>query len=262
MVGPKASTLDGVGVLITRPVHQAESLAQLIEQAGGRAFRFPTLAILPPRNPGALDQLLNDLGNFTVAIFISPNAVEFGLTRLQQRAKSLPANLLIAAVGAGTAAALKRFGVDPIITPTTRFDSESLLTLPALQQVAGKPIIIFRGEGGRELLGQTLRERGARVSYAECYRRERPQVDTTPLTHALLTGTIDIISVTSNEGLRNLADMVANEARSTLLQTPIVVVSESQAQTCRQLGFTTEPWVAAEASDTAILNAIQTWRSR
>ena len=92
-----------------------------------------------------------------------------------RRRRSWPARLRAFAPGPGTAAALAAAGIHDVTIPATTFDSEGLLALPALSQVAGKRIAIFRGEGGRDLLGDTLRARGALVDYVDCYRRAAPR---------------------------------------------------------------------------------------
>jgi len=252
-------TLAGVRVLVTRPREQAENLARLIEARGGEAIRFPVIEIAEPQDPRALFAVIDRLKDFALAIFISPNAVNRAMNLILARG-GLPLGLRVACVGRGSAHELKRFGVDKVIVPPDRFDSEALLALPELQQVAGKRIVIFRGNGGRELLGDTLRARGAEIEYAECYRRLRPDTDTTPLLRRWARGEIDIVSVTSVDGLRNLFDMVGKTGQPWLVRTPVVVVSERMAQVCRELGFATEPRVSATAGDEAILEAIQAWR--
>ena len=262
--------LTGVRVLVTRPRHQAEHLATLIEQLGGAAIRFPAVEIAGPRDSTVLSKLIDRLGEFDMAIFVSPNAVTRALELVRARrlsacdaqaGGSLPARLAVAAVGQGSARELKRLGVENTIAPTERFDSESLLALPALKAVAGKSIVIFRGEGGRELLGATLAERGARVEYAECYRRARPEADTTALVRQWAQNGVDIVTITSVAGLKNLHAMLGESGRQLLLATPIVVVGRRVAEACRELGFAQPALVAAEASDAAIVAAIEAWRA-
>lgn len=252
-------TLAGLRVLVTRPRDQAENLAQLIEARGGQAIRFPVIKIAEPSDPRALNTILERLEDFDMAIFISPNAVNRALPLIRARG-GMPPNLQLACVGRGSARELARHDIETAIAPRDRFDSEALLELPALQAVKGKRIVIFRGEGGRELLGDTLKARGAQVEYAECYRRQRPDADTTPLRQRWERGEIDIVSVTSADGLRNLLDMVGPAGRERLLRTPIVVVSERMARVCHELGFKTEARVAATAGDEAMVDAIQAWR--
>lgn len=251
--------LAGVGVLITRPAHQADHLAQLIEADGGVAVRFPTIEIVDPADDGRLRDILGRLDRVDIAIFVSPNAVSRALALMHARAGRLPTRTVIACVGHGTARELKRFGIEPTVVPA-RFDSDGLLGAPQLANVTGKQITIFRGAGGRELLGETLAARGARVEYAECYRRIRPTVDAGALIDRWAQGAIDIVTATSDEGLRNLAEMLGTAGRPRLANAQAVVVSTMQAATCRELGMARAAIVAREPSDEAILEAIRTWR--
>ena len=252
--------LTGVRVLVTRPRDQVENLARLIENEGGEAIRFPVIEIAEPKDARALLAVIDRLGQFGLAIFISPNAVNRAMNIILARLGTWPRNVRIACVGRGSARELKHFGAGNVIVPVGRFDSEALLALPELQQVTGNRIVIFRGEGGRELLGDTLKSRGAEIEYAECYRRTRPNADVTPLLHRWARGEIDIVSLTSVDGLHNLFDMLGPAGQPWLSRTPVIVVSTRLAEICRELGFKTEPLVAAQASDEAILEAIKTWR--
>lgn len=255
------ATLAGIGVLVTRPAEQAERLVALIETAGGRAIRFPTLAIAPPTDRAALDALLDRLTEFDIAIFISPSAVEQGLQWLRQRGQALPRTLTVMGVGAGTAAALKAHGIEAR-APAEHFDSEGLLALPALTQVAGRRVVLFRGEGGRALLGDTLQARGASVAYAECYRRLRPAVDVAPLLARWARGEIDVVSITSVAALDNLHHMLGTAGHASLLATPVAVLNETQAVACRRLGFAHDPLVAQQATDAALVQTIAAWTAR
>lgn len=259
--GTRERPLDGVGVLVTRARDQAEPLCRLIEAAGGTAIRFPALEIAPPKDVEALNRLIDRLDDFHMAIFISPNAVNKAMNLVRARRGGLPAHLVVACVGRGSARELRHFGIGNTIAPKGRFDSESLLELAELQAVQGKHIVIFRGDGGRELLANVLAERGARVEYAECYRRMKPAADVGPLLKAWARGEIDIVTVTSVEALRNLYDMVGKLGQQWLIKTPIVVVSERLNETCHELGFKHPAIVAAQASDEAILDAVRTWRA-
>ena len=252
-------TLKGVRVLVTRPKDQAENLARLIESRGGEAIRFPVIEISEPQDKHALLASIDRLKDFTLAIFISPNAVNRAMKLIHARG-GWPPTLRVACVGRGSACELKNFGIENVIVPAERFDSEALLEMPELQSVKGKRIVIFRGEGGRELLGDTLLSRGAMIEYAECYRRVRPDFDVAPLLRRGERGEIDIISVTSVDGLHNLFNMVGEAGQRWLIRTPIVVVSERIAKVCRERGFKTEPRLASAASDEAILSAIQAWQ--
>ncbi len=223
-------------------------------------MRFPVLEILDPSDLGPLLRIVDRLEEYDIAVFISPNAVNKAMNLIHSR-RSLPAHLRLACVGRGSARELARFGCKDLIAPTGRFDSEALLELPPLAEVGGRRIVIFRGDGGREMLGETLRQRGAQVEYAECYRRGKPLADTTPLLRRWARGEIHIVSVTSVQALRNLYDLVGRLGQQWLVKTPIVVVSERMAAACHELGFKTEPMIARQASDEAIVDTIKAWRA-
>jgi len=250
--------LEGIGVLVTRPADQAGGLCALLEAEGANVVRFPVIEMRAPRDEAALRALLARLDEFDMAVFISTNAVNRGLPPVLAQG-GLPAHLKVAAVGRRTAEELEKFGRPADILPERQFNSEALLALPEMQDVAGSRVIIFRGEGGRELLGDTLTARGAEVQYAEVYRRAKPEVDA----HALLghweRGEIDIIIVTSNEGLENLVEMAGAAWRRWLFGTPLLVMSERTAQLAQWLGFTRAAVVAAQASDAGLVSALQAW---
>lgn len=250
--------LQGVGVLVTRPAHQAEGLCALIEAEGGRALRFPVLEILDPVDSEPLLALIDRLEEFDMALFISPNAVNKALNLIKAR-REFPAHLKIVAIGKGSARELERFGHPADIYPERKFDSETLLEMEEMRQVAGKRVVIFRGDDGRELLADTLRARGAQVEYAEVYRRGRPNADVDGLLHHWARGEIDVVVTTSNAGLRNLFDMVGKLGQQWLRNTPLVVVSERGAALARELGFKHPP-IVTEASDESLVEAIKAWR--
>src|SRR5450631_4196009 len=163
--------LRGLTIVVTRPRDQAAQLAQRIEQAGGIPLLFPLLDITAVQDTKTLFEQIARLGQFNLAIFISPNAVHYGMAAIRAAGAVLN-SLKIATVGQSSAKALRESGISNVIAPTERFDSEGLLALPELQNVAGWRVMIFRGDGGRELLGDTLKARGATVEYATCYQRK------------------------------------------------------------------------------------------
>lgn len=228
------SGLAGRGIVITRPAGQAAQLAALIEALGGRAILFPVMEIRDVVDRGALDAIIDRLDTFDLAIFISPNAAEKGWEAVRVR-RTFPRALKIAAIGSGSARALRKAGAGPVIAPQEGADSESLLKLPELMVLAGKRIVIFRGAGGRELLRETLIERGASVEYAECYLRQRPQADTETLTRAWDAGDVDGVVVTSSAGLRNLHDMLGIAGYARLARTPLFVPHPRIAATASEL---------------------------
>jgi uroporphyrinogen-III synthase len=251
--------LGGVRVLVTRPAHQAEGLVRLIEAAGGEAVRLPTIEITEPADPAALERALASLPHASHALFISPNAVEHGLARLREHG-GWPAGLRFVAVGAGTVRALQAEGIQNVLAPAGRFDSEAVLELLPAGAVHGRVLLLFRGEGGREHLAETLAARGARVEQVICYRRIVPRHTDNATLARLARGELDVITITSVEGLHNLLTLAGSTSRARLLATPLILTSERQAQAARAAGFHAQPAVAARADDAAIVAALIAWR--
>ena len=199
-------------IAITRPAGQAGKLSALIEAAGGKPLLFPLISITPLSNYHVFDQITAHLKDYDWAIFISSNAVQNSLPRLNHQIKSLPHTLKFAAIGPSTAAELNAFGIEHVLIPKERFDSESLLSLPEMQNMANQSVMIFRGVGGREVLAETLKARGAHVDLAESYQRVNPQTDTKVLDAQWNNKALDALVVTSSEAMRHLIDLAQNTA--------------------------------------------------
>ena len=253
--------LAGIGVLVTRPAHQAGPFTALIEEAGGRVVLFPTLAIVPPADPAPLDAIIENLAVYDIAVFVSPNAVTHALAAIERvRDACVPRRLRVAAVGEATAQRLRRSHVDVHIAPVGRYDSEALLALGPMHDVRGKRIVVFRGDEGRPLLGDTLNSRGAHVDYAVCYRRVAPRRDPAPVVDAFEQGLIDVVTVTSVVIVRNLFTMLADAGREYLVATPFIAISDRVARACEDLGCRHRPRVARAATDAGMLEALIAWR--
>ena len=230
-----SSALTGRVILVTRPAGLGGDLAQSVRAAGGEVIFFPAIEIAPPADPRLLEELIDGLDRFHIAIFISPSAVIKANEAVAAR-RSWPRSLRIAAVGSATAAALARLGFNGVVAPAGRGDSRALAALPELAEVSGKSIVILRGEGGRETLREALESRGASVSYAQCYRRARPAADPAPLLARWQQGGVDAVSVTSSEGLENLAAMLGDEGAALLRTTPVFVPHPRIAEVCARFG--------------------------
>jgi uroporphyrinogen-III synthase len=231
-----SSALRGKAILVTRPRAQAARLARLVEEAGGRAHLLPAIEIEDVPPPAAL----GTLHEFDLAIFVSPTAVAKAMPHVRRAPR-------VAAVGAGTRRELEKRGVADVIAPRAGADSEALLALPEMQQVAGRRVAILRGDGGRALLGETLAARGARVEYLTCYRRLAPSAPPRPWK----AGELAAITVSSGQGLANLFALLD---AALLRTTPLFVPHPRIAEQARALAA--REVVLAGHSDEQMLDAL------
>jgi uroporphyrinogen-III synthase len=164
----------------------------------------------------------------------------------------IPSHLKFAAIGPVTAQELKQFGVTEVLIPQNRFDSESLLALPEMHDMKYKKVMIVRGVGGREVLAETLKMRGAEVTLAECYRRINPQTNANLLDEAWQNKQLHAIVVTSSEAMRHLLDLASDAGW--LKQVTICVNHARIAELPLDLGLKIQ--VAESAGDEAMFKLL------
>ncbi|MDQ7990250.1 MAG: uroporphyrinogen-III synthase [Candidatus Dactylopiibacterium sp.] len=191
--------LAGCRIVSTRPAAQAASLHAALTALGAEVIAFPVIAI-EATDPAPLAAL--DLSRYALAFFVSANAVDQALA-VRPRAH-WPAALRVATVGPGSARALTEAGFDEVVAPASGFDSEAVLALPefAANAVAGRRVLVLRGEGGRELLAETLEQRGAQVDQIGCYRRLPAPLDAASLVARFDAEGLDALIFTASEGVR------------------------------------------------------------
>jgi uroporphyrinogen-III synthase len=214
--------LEGLQIAITRPIEQSKNLARLIAEAGGCPIIFPLLEIKPLDDYTLLDAQIRSLADFDQVIFVSSNAVDFSLPRINKILENIPNSIQYVAIGPQTAHKIHELGITNVAVPEGRSDSEALLKLDILQNVTGKKIMIFRGVGGRDLLSQTLTARGAHVTVAESYIRSNPQSNLKPLQEIAQKNGLDAMVVTSSEAMRSLMQLARHE---TWLESTILCVN-------------------------------------
>jgi uroporphyrinogen-III synthase len=253
--------LAGIRVVVTRPGRQAAIFAQRLAIIGGEPIVCPAMVIAPPANPAPFSAVLRHLGDFDFALFVSANAAEAVLTQ----DVAWPSRLTAIAVGPTTADALILGGIADELSPPARFDSEGVLALPALQNVKGKRIVIFRGESdggskGRELMRETLDARGAIVEPVACYRRQRPTFNADGLLDQWRSGGVDAVIATSVEVLDNFLALIGDTGRGLLAATPLFVPHERIAAHAKNKGLTNI--VTTAATDAGLIAGLLTYFQR
>jgi uroporphyrinogen III methyltransferase/synthase len=162
--------LAGVTVAVTRARAQASLLAAQLRALGARAIEAPTIRIV------ATSEELPPLGEFDLVCLTSANGVELLFERLAARgedARALAA-AVVAAIGPGTARALREHGVIADVVPE-RFVAEGLLD--ALAGVEFSRVLIARAAQARDVLPDALRERGASVAVVSLYETVAEPLD-------------------------------------------------------------------------------------
>jgi uroporphyrinogen-III synthase len=219
---------------------------------------MPLLSIAPV-DASVLQPLADSLVSYEFAVFVSHNAVVAACPVLLA-GRPWPTGVQAVCLGSTSRAALARFGVADVVMPAGPFDSETLLQHPALGNVAGARVVIFRGNGGRELLATTLAARGARVECVSCYQR-LPNPDLSALFEALRGGQVAAILITSSEALRHLlAQAAGGGVFAALSQLPFFVPHERIAQAARQAGLFSV--VLTPPGDAGLISAVEQYFAR
>jgi uroporphyrinogen-III synthase len=224
---------------------------------GQVAWGFPLIEFSPGRELPLLAGQLSALQEGDLLFALSQHAVDFAHAQLRQEGQAWPDIPRYFAIGRTTALALHTVSGIDIRYPLDRETSEVLLQLPELQSVAGKRALILRGNGGRELLGETLQARGAEVRFCECYQRCTRHYDGAEEAMRWQQRGVTTLVITSGEMLQQLWSLIPQWYRENwLLRCRLLVVSERLANLARELGWQ-DIRIADNADNDALLRALQ-----
>lgn len=241
-----ASSLENKRVLVVRPLREQDAFLALLEQAGAAVTYTPIMRIEPIVETQSIENLILIFDQFDKAIFISANAAEIGLQWVDAYWPMLPVGLELFAVGQQTAQIFSQYAYQ-VVCPQDEQNTEGLLQLDQLHDLDSKSVVIFRGGGGRQTLGESLKQRGAEVSYCELYNRviEPSSVE---LAQRQAKET-DCLIAHSGELLQAMADPEN-------LSVPLVVPSDRVAAIAQHLGYK-KIMVADNALPESMYRAVQ-----
>lgn len=223
--------LQGLRVLTTRPEPQAERLLQPLRAAGVQVQNLPLLEIEPQPLDAAARHLLLNLDQYHKVVVVSPTAARLLIEAVEDYWPQWPLGVDYFTVGKGSADSLQTAGQEARY-PQQGDTSEDLLQLSELQQLAQQKVLLVKGEGGRNLLQQTLQQRGAQVDLLLLYRRVCPVLNATQ--QALLqSGGHQVVVLTSGDALQHYHQLLPKDHAHPLLLVP----SQRLVATARQLGF-------------------------
>jgi uroporphyrinogen III methyltransferase/synthase len=233
--------LFGRRIVVTRARAQAGALADLLEDRGAEVISFPTIAIAPPEDPGALDRAVAAANGYDWVVFTSANGVQAFFDRFAAAARDVRdlASVRLAAIGPETAAQLARRLLRPAIVPDD-YRAEGLLAALAGADVRGRRFLLPRAAGARAILPDELRHRGATVDEVVAYRAVPPPgTNVAALTAALEAGDVSALTFTSSSTVRHFVDMIGLPAAARLAKDgPVVAcIGPVTAETARTLGL-------------------------
>ena len=220
-------------VLLTRPAEESALLAASLSDVGVFSSSLPLLEIEALPVTPEQQAVWADLGRYCAVIVVSKPAARLGVQRLERHWPRLP----WFSVGAATAQVLADQGLD-VHYPPSGDDSEALLALPALREAVARTdarVLILRGEGGRELLAERLREQGASVDYLELYRRFLPAYDPGVLMQRIQLERLNGLVVSSGQGFLHL-QALAGADWPPVAQLPLFVPSPRVYEMARAAG--------------------------
>jgi uroporphyrinogen-III synthase len=248
-------------VLVTRPAGEAaETFCSAVAAAGYPVYSQPLLELQPlSQLSSAQRKCLLELDLYQHVIFISGNAVRFGMAQTENYWPQLPVGLNWYAIGSATGALLKGFGLTPI-SPGSSMSSEGLLAISALQDIRDHRVLIVKGEGGRDTLGQELTRRGAIVDELACYRRCIPRMPAGALAQKMTRWQLSVVLISSGEGLANLQVLLSPQETTKFKHLCLIVPSARVASMALDAGYH-QVVTAENASDAAMLCALEEWTS-
>jgi len=249
-----SNELQGITVLVTRPVHQAEPFCRLVEEAGGKTIRFPVIEIQAIALDAAASDAIQKASD--CLIFISANAVRLGIEAINDVMPERLKQSRIMAIGKATAHELESRGVKPDLVPPSPYNSEALLGMPEMQEVNGRRYTIIKGKGGRTYLMEQLRARGAVVNEVDIYVRTKPQQSNTVLTELIEAQRV-IVSITSVKGLHYLFEMASVEQAEWLKRhAQFLVPGKRVADAIHDLHIQQAPIIAENATDPVMMESL------
>jgi uroporphyrinogen III methyltransferase/synthase len=243
-------------VLLTRPVHQCNELTRLFEAQGATVFLQPTIEIILPTDWQRVDEAINSISSYDILIFASTNGAQSFFERARYLFGTFFASFVDKihfpiATGPGTSETLAEYGVKEIHVPGESYDAEGIVALLSRYEIAGKRVLLVRGNRGRTVLPEELEWLGAGVNQVSVYQSVDLTVPAPEIASLMQCDKIDWVTVTSSAIGRSLVRMFGEDLR----QTKLASISPITSQTLTECGFppTAE---AAEATLSALVDAI------
>jgi len=245
-------------LLVTRPALQAPELVGLLAERGIGAISVPTVEIAPAPPGGALDDAIRSLDGAAWLVITSVNGAAALLGRLVALGSSLPNGVRLAAVGPGTAGALRRGGLQVDHVPS-RYRTVAIAD--GLGEVAGKRVVLARADAATRDLRDALVHRGALVEEVIAYRTVEGPAAARDTVRAALAQPLHGVTFTSGSTVRGLIALLSPPEALRATSLPAYCIGPVTAEVARHAGFAV-PVVAAEHTVAALAEGIHRHLSR
>ena len=245
--GVDEQPLQGLRIMVTRPVEQAGSLVHALQEAGAIPVLCPMIAIESLPVP---DGLADRLETYDWIVFTSVNGVERFMEILRQAGSQIPSGVRVAAIGPETAGRLHGYGIDAEVVPE-RYVAEDLADRLPAGVVRGKRVLLPRAAGSRTLLQERLQAEGASVDVIETYRSVTPANLAARLRRHLDRG-VDLVTFTSSSTVRNFVQALGGPLNSGM---EVACIGPVTADAARRAGLRVDI-IADEYTARGLLEAI------
>jgi uroporphyrinogen-III synthase len=258
---PRAvGALAGRRVAVTRAPEQAAGLVALLRERGAEPVVCPTIAIQPPGSYASLDAAIRALDGYDWAAFTSANGVIAFANRLAAAGRTVPPTLRLAAVGRVTASVLAERVRAPDFVPGTAL-AQALGA--EIEDVAGRRVLLPRGELASDALASTLRARGAMVDDVVAYRTVAGG-GAADLARLVRDGGVDAILFMSASSVRQLVDALPPGPGAPPLgarRPAVICIGPETARAAAEAGLQVSA-VAAEKTAGGVVDAAERWFGR
>lgn len=244
-----------MAVLVTRPDERGKQLVDLLNQSGVVALHLPLFTFEKGNDLENLPSKLSQLNAGDYVFLVSKSAVDFSVNTLKEIGFQWREDMQYFTVGQRTAQYFASQSERAIYYPIAQENSEGLLALPAMQQLAGKQILILRGNGGREYFSEQATERGAKVEAIECYRRVPISYNNEEQTSICKRSGVDTLVATSLDILYALIEFVPENEQNWLKSCRLVTVSSRIAEAAKQQGWQ-KILLSPKADNQSLLNTL------